>query len=713
MVKNSFHYFLLPLLLLAVSCSEKGKVASFSKGENVFSFENSSLKIVFDQKMNCNVYRKLGDKLLSVIQAGEQPHYLVINGEAVKDFTVDKEKIKLTDVETNYGRGKRLQLSGTADGPLGSVIEKTLFVELYESFPNAALFRVEYRNTGTTPGLFVEKEVNNSFTLDATLVKQDSSRHSFWILQGGSYDSRPDWILPVSKDFSSENYQGQNWKVSESGGGLPLLDVWNEETGFFIGSVRDKPTLLSLPARVNAKGYLEISIQYNREGVEFEDVYRAIPTVVGVHGGDFYDGLKTYKNIMEYNGFKMIEPDSSSSVYDAVFCAWGFGPNFTKEQIMDILPQVGELGLKVVTIDMGWFYINGDYQPRDNIFPAGDADMKKFTDSLHEKGLKVKLWITPNIAGPKLIKEHPEWLLRDKDGKPLKHGIYLTADSAAYLCPAVKEVQEYHRQLTETMIGEWGYDGFKVDQSLVNSVGRCYAESHNHDYPEESVEALPEIYKIMAETALSIKPDAILEVCPCGMFPDFYKMPYYNQPISSDPNTPWQTRHRAKVLKALMGPRAAYLGDMVERRVYKESNFATMVGVGGIPETMFTLTEEDNFHILRKKFPGYLNPQKKKDFAKWFALYQKYKLSNGEYLNLYDIAYDKPEAHVIEKESILYYAFYAANWNGDIEFRGLDNKNYIIYDYVNDIEIGKIRGNDTLKLSFKEFLLVCAIPIKN
>ena len=62
-------------------------------------------------------------------------------------------------------------------------------------------------------------------------------------------------------------------------------------------------------------------------------------------------------------------------------------------------------------------------------------------------------------------------------------------------------------------------------------------------------------------------------------------------------------------------------------------------------------------------------------------------MAKGEYLNLYDIAYDLPETHVVKKNEILHYAFYADEWNGEVEFRGLENQTYTIVDYVNDKEL--------------------------
>ena len=403
----------------------------------------------------------------------------------------------------------------------------------------------------------------------------------------------------------------------------------------------------------------------------------------------------------------MMELKPTDPAYDAVWCGWGFGPDFTKKQMYDMIPILHEFKFKVVTVDLGWFYKNGDYLPRDDTFPEGDVDMRKFVKTFHDNGFKIKVWITTHIAGPQLQKDHPEWLLRDKNGDPVYFDNYKS--KVAYLCPALKEVQDYHRDLVRKCIGDWGYDGFKVDQQLINAVGECYAPEHNHAYPAESFEALPEIYKIMSEETFNLKPDAVFEVCPCGVFPSFYKMPYYNQPVSSDFNTTWQIRHRGKTIKALMGPRAAYYGDHAERH-YKKSNFASMLGVGGIPGTMFVSREEDNVEFLRVKYPCYLSPERKPHYKKWFDLYNEYQLSKGEYLNLYDIAFDRPEAHVVKKDDILHYAFYASTWDGEIEFRGLDDQTYTIVDYVHDRELGKVKGNGKLKVRFEEYLLVKAVP---
>ena len=107
-----------------------------------------------------------------------------------------------------------------------------------------------------------------------------------------------------------------------------------------------------------------------------------------------------------------------------------------------------------------------------------------------------------------------------------------------------------------------------------------------------------------------------------------------------------------------------------------------------------------------------MTPERQKEWAKWFDLYNEKMLSKGKYRgDLYDIGFDRPEAHVVQKGDTLYYSFYAKDFNGQLELRGLKNKNYKLNDYFNNIEMGiaSASGN-RVKSSFKEFKLIEAIP---
>ena len=67
------------------------------------------------------------------------------------------------------------------------------------------------------------------------------------------------------------------------------------------------------------------------------------------------------------------------------------------------------------------------------------------------------------------------------------------------------------------------------------------------------MEAVPAFFKMIYDTARSIKPDALVEFCPCGTEFSFYTLPYLNMSVASDPGSSLQVRMKGKTLKALHG----------------------------------------------------------------------------------------------------------------------------------------------------------------
>ena len=68
---------------------------------------------------------------------------------------------------------------------------------------------------------------------------------AFWSYQGGSYESRPDWVLPLTPGFAQDNFQGMN--ATDYGGGTPVVDVWRRDVGLAVGHLELAPRPVSLP----------------------------------------------------------------------------------------------------------------------------------------------------------------------------------------------------------------------------------------------------------------------------------------------------------------------------------------------------------------------------------------------------------------------------------------------------------------------------------
>jgi alpha-galactosidase len=330
--------------------------------------------------------------------------------------------------------------------------------------------------------------------------------------------------------------------------------------------------------------------------------------------------------------------------------------------------------------------------------------MRQLVDKIHTEGFKAQLWWTPLAVDPgtELIQHHPDQLLLNADGSPQK----ITWWNSFYLCPAYPKVRQDARNFVIKAMSDWGFDGLKIDGQHLNGAPPCYNPAHHHVVPEDSVEGVPGFFKTIYDTALSIKPQALVEICPCGTSYSFFSMPYMNMSVASDPGSSWQIRLKGKVLKALMGNSTAYFGDHVDMSDGGD-DFASTVGVGGVIGTNFSWPVGSG---RRRKLD--LTDSKEKIWNQWVQIYKAKMLSKGNYLGtLYDIGFDKPETHVITKDGTMYYAFYAAHWSGEVELRGLGKHTYHVFDYVGGRDLGTVTGPEaTLPVEFDKHLLLEVKP---
>jgi alpha-galactosidase len=289
----------------------------------------------------------------------------------------------------------------------------------------------------------------------------------------------------------------------------------------------------------------------------------------------------------------------------------------------------------------------------------------------------------------------------------------------AALCPALPEVQEYYKKLTQKFINDWGFDGSKLDN--IYSVPMCYNPAHHHKSPQDSVNAVADVYKTIYQTTRALKPESVTQSCPCGTPPSLAWLPYMDQAVTADPVGAKQVRSRIKVYKALLGPEAAVYGDHVElsamTRVGKDwlehgDDFASTIGTGGVVGTKFVWPDQGpKFKTVN------LTPEKDALWKKWIGIYNQKMLSKGTFLNLYTYGYDFPEAYAIQKNGKMYYAFFADEDKPaphEVELRGLKPGTYHVMDYTDEKDLGTVQASaeqtPKLKTEFKQHLLLEVTP---
>ncbi len=176
-------------------------------------------------------------------------------------------------VTDTYGTGEKLTLAGTSGG-----LRKNLSVTIYDDFPTLAVFDVSYTNVGTSP-LKILEWTNNHYTIDA---QRSATSMPFWSFQSGSYERRPNWIVPLHAGFSQQNYLGMN--ASDYGGGTPIIDLWRKDAGIGVGHVEPRPRLVSLPVSMPNTRQAQVSVQYRRElGLQPSESLQTFITIVTVN----------------------------------------------------------------------------------------------------------------------------------------------------------------------------------------------------------------------------------------------------------------------------------------------------------------------------------------------------------------------------------------------------------------------------------------------
>ncbi len=122
-----------------------------------------------------------------------------------------------------------------------------------------------------------------------------------------------------------------------------------------------------------------------------------------------------------------------------------------------------EIPLKIFQIDDGWQTRVGDWESVNKKFPSG---MKFLADEIKSAGYQTGLWLAPLSAEKKsqLVKDHPDWLVKNEDGTPYRIGVNPLWSMAFYALDIYHpEVRAYLKKVFQTVCRDWGYDIVKLD----------------------------------------------------------------------------------------------------------------------------------------------------------------------------------------------------------------------------------------------------------
>jgi alpha-galactosidase len=148
------------------------------------------------------------------------------------------------------------------------------------------------------------------------------------------------------------------------------------------------------------------------------------------------------------------------------WCSWyQYFQDISAEKMQHNLQAACEmqpaLPLDLFQIDDGFQAQVGDWLEFSPGFPQGVAPLAR---EIRKAGFTPGLWLAPFIVHPKakLKKEHPDWLLRNRRGRPVNVGfIWNTLNTALDLTHP--EALAYTQKVVHTAAHEWGFSFLKLD----------------------------------------------------------------------------------------------------------------------------------------------------------------------------------------------------------------------------------------------------------
>ncbi|UCF37764.1 MAG: alpha-galactosidase, partial [Acidobacteriota bacterium] len=670
------------VLLLLVGCQgseseEQTRVSAGPDGEVVLT--HGELQLSLDTKLGLTV-SLAGRSIVEPPGEAFPLNVLTVDGGELRDFVLSSDPPLLVAISDQHGTGSQIDLSALASTPEGIQVRQDLKIRVYDRYPTLAILDISYTNLDQDRALTVNQTISGQMRLNAQRAQPESAPYDFHTFQGGSYEWGRSYAgIPITQAFNQQNLMGLYTRANfdedeDEGGGINLIDVWNRTTGLALCHLGTRDLFVSFPTRTDEQGLVHIQMEEepdpdlgDQPRMEPGATYRVqAPIGIIAHQGDYFEPLKIYRDLLVDQGIQ-IQSESPQWTYQSYWKTWGWQRDFTLQMVYERIPQLLELGIRQLQIDDGWQDHVGDWNPNREKYPQGEAGMIASVQKMKSLGIeRVYLWWNPlGVNTDSEMARKTEWLVLGKDGAP-------PTSRQHTLCPAYPPVQEHIRSLVRKWISEWGYDGVYNDFAMNSVAPACINPAPGHVKPTDAFAATPEIWRIIWEEAHALHTSPFVETCICSLPHSLFKNPYTNMTSASDPLTNLQVRARIKVEKATHGPRWAYTNCYIEegRRdplpALSDADFASSVGIGSILATLY----------------AELTPEEFSQYRKWFQIYFREMVSSGEYLNLYDIIYDRPEAHAIRKDGVMYYGFYADSWNGPLELRGLEARQYQVLDYV-------------------------------
>ena len=329
----------------AAPAPDTGNAGLIAEGD--YAIAGNGVRVTYDADgQTITLYRTEGSGLIQM----SKPSPLggpVIGGQEVQDFSHIS-----CDVEQStsgvMGSGQRMTITSQS---MSTGLIRTYVLETSDIEEG-----VVYTATSYEAGA---SDVEVSWFI-GSVYELYGAEDRIWSYNGGGegpmhyYDTLQKIDLTDSGKFSREN------KQDDTAASIPVSDIYIADGGITVGDASATRREVHTPVQETSDS-AQVSIGWPGKVIAAGSVIEIGESFAVVHPGDYYNGLRGYKNAMDHLGVIMPAPgDIPDSSYDLRWESWGWGFNWTIDLIIGKLDELQAAGVKQITLDDGWYTNAGD-----------------------------------------------------------------------------------------------------------------------------------------------------------------------------------------------------------------------------------------------------------------------------------------------------------------------------------------------------------------
>ena len=226
---------------------------------------------------------------------------------------------------------------------------------------------------------------------------------------------------------------------------------------FFIGSFNHRNAYL-LIQMLQDQGQIILHSDVSHRFLDKGETFTIFDYIVGEDGKDYFSAYspRTDRKLFGYTSW------------------YNHYQEISEDLIFKALEEADER-FDLFQIDDGFETYVGDWMDIDPVkFPRG---LKPLVDRIHERGMLAGIWLSPFVAenDSRLMREHPDWIARDKNDDFIYAGCNWSGDAALDINNP--HVVDYIRKVLRFYV-ELGFDFFKLDFLYAVNLRRIHGRTH-------------------------------------------------------------------------------------------------------------------------------------------------------------------------------------------------------------------------------------------